>query len=660
MGSSKYLDSVLKVMPAIQARQIADLLNKLKVAGEIRSADEYASKLKELSVLINDTVPIPSFKIIPSIPWVLCSSAAHNAMMDAIKNDLEALYLQVNEIGNKLNDYHFLMMENLITDLEKGIQDQENTIKRLEWLASEDNEFSYALINSFESASSLRVIRSDLAAKGLFFDNRTLINKTEKELPSAVIDEYGKKLIISSQNNPLIRPISVTKQSDEYSYGTEEQVDFDNNINNLIDGKKNTYWTRTVYLFSPVEKVTTLLNFDLGIGKDINYIVIEGATIDPFFIESIKGIYTDGSTVDLISDEVEVNGKIRIDFNRVFVKAFQITFAVYSYIKAEYFVPYNSEVNELIIDSNKYSILNNELNSIEKTTAIKSLIADTLNTKSISTALNIVTEKKRKQINAFSYCLSLDNVWAGYSLYSDIGIFVSKPLTADNFGIIGVEGIENIKENTVKDSIEYEIIKRDRYPYFKENIFPIPKIGQTSIDSERLILIKKEDSSDIEDVGSLRFCPNVLETDKVKVYENGKELILGDANGFQYAVKINPSTSRFDWKSTWDDSYDFSNYTLSPQKMWIKIMRPNVNSIYTVEYTIRTSDSQPNDNTVWLDTEKTIYLSDKGRVIFRRDDLDKIITSDIYLQITLRKNTSISSISPELLEYGILGTTYVR
>lgn len=715
MATSKYLDSVLKVMPAIQARQIADLLNKLRVSGEVRNAEEYSDKLTELSTLINDQNPIPSFKQIASGMWYLCESTTHNIMMDALKNDLEALFMQIDEIGNKVNDHHFLVMKNLAADLERGLADQENKIRRLEWLSGQENEFSLALVNSFVSASLLKVSRSDQLNSGLYFDNRTYANKTEIELPSAIVDEMGEKLILDVSNNPIIYPVFVRRLNDQYSYGTEEVVDTDQDLSNIIDGIRGTYWTRNVYLSTRVPRVTTILDFDLGTAKDINYISIEGASAEPFIIKNLVGVHPDGSMSDLISFEVKVSGKTRIDFDRVFVRSFQITFSVCSYYKAEYYVPNNVNLHEFIEPHTAYkktarttltspaknvaaigdvpkrlqiSNLTSEIETVKTASTkvgiskiipsnrktqmvtlandIAPTVREVINSDKLSDLLNIPKAPKKKQINSYVYTIGLDNVWAGNSKYTDSGVFVSKQLTGENLGVIAVNTSENLGSGEITNSVEYQIIKRDKHPFFKEVNFPIPSLGQTHVESERLVLTKKEDRSDIEDAGQLRMCPYippdwaVQDGTPITVYENGKELLFG--SDYEYALQTIISASGqsiLDWEgSDWITASYLGNYKLSIPKVWIKILRPSSSAVYTVDYEIRTSDTYASDKTLWLDTDKTIFLSHKGRVNFRRDNLDAKIISDIYLQITLRRNIASQSKSPELLEYAVLGATY--
>lgn len=688
MSTSKYLDSVLKVMPATQAKQISDLLTSLRAQGEIKNADEYTKMLEELSTLINNEEPIPSFKQLIASVWGLCSSEQHNYMMTAMKNDLQAIYYQIDEIGRTINDHHFLFMKNLIADLERGLLDQENQILRLEWLAGQDNEFSIALVNSFISASLLRVARNDVEAKGLYFDNRTYVDKTEEELSSAVVDEYGDKLILGNVNEPIIYPVSAKRLNDKFSYGTREKVHTQNDIKNIIDGTRGTFWLRDVYLDRPVPKVNTVLYLDLGVAKDVNYISFEGATAEPFVISSLQGVNPDGSITSLIDSEIEASGNFRVDFDRVFIKAFKITFSVSSYEKKEYYVPDSSELSAIIAPEPTYRgsaitktippklgaiaglaakiTSNTSSDSASVDAALSKAARDSINSEKFADALNIpYSSEKKKQINSYVYSFGLDNIWAGFNRYQDSGVFVSKPLKSTNIGILAVSKKDNIGTSDIENSIEFEIIKRDNAPYTKEYKFPIPHIGQKEVRSERLLLTKKEVSKDIEDTGKLRFCPYIapdidLAEKPIQIYKNGVEIVLG--TDYEYAISTISDASGntvLDWQSAnWVPASDFDNYTLDIPKMWIRILRPESTAVYTVNYEIRTSDTYDTDKTLWLDVDKNIFLSDSGRVNFKQDNLDVKIDSNIYLQITLRRNMASQSTSPELLEYAVLGATY--
>jgi len=647
---AKYLDSVLRVLPAVQAKQLTDMLNKLKVEGEIRNADEYQLKLKEFASLINDKEPKASFRVVRALVWYLATAEAHNMMTTSLKNDIEALFLQVEEIGVKTDDHHFLMMKNLFADMERGLDDQENNIRRLEWLAGENNEFSIALVNSFKSAGLNKVPRSDTKAKTLYFDNRTYKNKTASELPSAVVSENGKKLILGTSNDPSMLPISARLFSDSSSYGTQIQPEVNNPISNLIDGTRGTFWTRNVYLPSQVEKVTTVIQFDIGLSKDVDYAIVEGAVEVPFYINQVDGVAHDGSIIPLRSDKIEVIGSTRIDFIKTFVKAIKITFSVESYTRAEYFVDKKSSVHQVLQPRDKF-------NTLERVNDLGPLTTEVLASKNLANILN-VPQGTNQQINSYLYPFALDNVWFGNSLYNDSGIFVSKPLKGDNLGVVAVRANENLGDDI--NSIEYEIIKRDISPKYNEIKFPIPYLEQTSVANERLILTKREGKHTIKDAGTLRFCPYVspdykfTDSDPVIVYENGIPLKKSDS----YLFAIGLDNAEFDWRYNFTHAAEFSNYTLDVPKMWIKILKPKANALYTVSYTIRTSDSYAEDKTVWLDKEKTAFLSNGGRVRFNRDNPDVTIESEIYLQITLRRNSASRSTSPELDEYAILGATY--
>jgi hypothetical protein len=659
MTTSTYLNSVLNILPAVQARNIVDLLNEFQAKGEIKDADEYKAKLEELATAVNDTDPKPSFEHIRGLIWHFTSADAHTMMMRAAQQDLFALFQQASEMGAKVDDHHFLILKNLAADMERGLADQENTIRRLEWLANTSNEFSMALVNAFVSASLYKVPRSQTGAKNLYFDNRTYQSRTEAELPSAVVSEHGQRLILDATNAPQVLPISVQMLTDSSSYGTQIQTDIDNNILNLVDGTRGTFWTRHVYLSETVPKVSTVLEFNLGVGKDINYMIIEGAAELVFKIESIYGIAPDGHKIALLTSETEINGRQRIDFARTLVKGIQVTFSTNSYVKADYITDPKAAIFEYFDPSMAYE----DVDLIE---AFGPLAAEVLTSSNLVDALNVPSGTSTF-IDTYMYPFALDNVWFGNSLYEDSGIFVSTPLKGNNLGVCAVQtrGTTSTTES-VSNSIEFEIIKQDVTPKFTETKFPIPYLGQTTVTSERLILTKREQDSTMADAGALRFCPYVDSswvfgtTDPVRVYKNGEELQIG--TDFYIAIKKTTNNNGLLWVDSWtaslSDTRVFSNYTLSPAKMWIRLVSPDSTAVYTVDYTIRTSDTYIDDDTMWLDTNKTVFLSDEGKVYFKRQNPDVTIESKLYLQITLRRNTASQSSTPELYEYALLGASY--
>jgi hypothetical protein len=649
-------------MPAVQARQITDLLNDLKASGEVRDAEEYQFRLQELATLINDKAPKPSFQQIRALIWQLTSSDAHNTMMKAAKNDVEALFQQVDEIGGKVDDHHLLVMKNLAADLERALADQENTIRRLEWLADRSNEFSLALVNSFTSASLFRIARSEVGAENLYFDNRTYQTATEVELPGAVVSEHGQRLILGSTNEPRVLPVSVTMLTDQYSHGTQVQTSVNNDLANVIDGTRGTFWTREVYLGEPVAKVTTVLEFSLGIAQDINYMVVEGATQVPFYIETVKAVAPDGHKVDLLDEPTEVSGWTRLDFPRTLARTVQVTFSMNSYQREEHYT--QSKETEL------HEVMMTSKDDVTRTEAAGPLAREVLASEHLGDILN-VPEDVSTRVNSFVYAFSLDNVWFGNSLYEDSGIFVSKPLKGSDFGVVAVRSDEYTDSpEVVPNSIEYEIIKVDTSPKYKETKFPIPRLGQTSVVHERLVLTKKEPRNEYEqailpDAGQLRFCPYVDpswdfgDPAPITVYQNGVPLTLGGDDGWYFAIHLD-SNNELDWETVFTGANTWSEYQLTPPKMWIKIGPDTLDptSIYTVSYTIRTSDTYIDDNTVWLDKDKTTFLGEGGRVYFRRENPDVTIESKLYLQATLRRNAASQKITPELREYAILGALY--
>jgi hypothetical protein len=654
MGTSKYLDSVLRILPAIQARQISDLLSKLQASGQIKNISDYQLKLKELAAAINSSTPKPSFEMINAFVWNLCSSDLQNTLLQSAKNDIEALFLQVDEIGVKLSDHNILFMEGVISDLNRVIAEQEETISRLEWLKNPDNEFTTAITNTFSSSIIGRTERNMANTSFLYFDNRLQIGKPKTELPDAFVSEKGDKLILGSANDSIVIPVAVKEQMSSTSYSSDFSVDINTNINNIIDGQRGTFWTKNVYLPSAVPKVTTLIELNLGSSKDINYMIMETGITEPFIIEDLIGISYDGARIDLLNNPVTVDGLIRIDFPKNNISSVFLTISTNTYKKAEYHIPAENSIHDAVDTSNRFS-------KLSRRQAIEPAAAKALNSNNLTKVIGLEPVYE-KRINSFLYSIVIDNIWFGNSEYNNVGIFVSKSLKISNIGALGLNTVEKEETGTIRNTIEYDIVKIDKFPKYTEQRFSILPIGSTLIPCERLILTKRSDRNNyINSVGMLRFCPHVKENwttgDSVPivVYKNGAELRI--SSDWDFAIS---KITDFEWKGSFELANKFEYFTLSPANMFIRILNPDETAVYTVSYTARTSDAYSIDTKLWLDSNQTIYMNRDNKIYFVQDDPDISIDSEVYLQITMRRNSAVSSTTPELESYVLLGASYSR
>jgi hypothetical protein len=646
-------------MPAIQARQIRELLEDFKESGRVKNAEEYTKTLTELSTLINADTPEPSFRRILALIWHLCRSVSYNEMMRAIKNDVEAAYFQVDEIGQRLNDHHSFMMKSIISDLEKTIDEQAATIKRLKVLGSSNNEFTHVQTNTFSASSTYSTARNQPSAIDLYCDNRTQTRRSAIELPSAIADIYGKKLILPSSETFRIYPVSVEQISDDNSYGTEIEVEVDNDFSNLIDGERGTFWQRNVYLSYAVEKVSTNLRFNLGKAKNVNYITIEAANTEEVYIESVTGISPDGHRISLLSTPLLVSNRARINFDRAYVRAVEVSFAVYSYEKVDYFVDPKEKLYD-IFDPNKI------LERSEIVDALSPAFQEAVIHDEVIELYNSTTLGSEK-VDRYLYRFALDNVWFGDDNYAETAMFVSRPIKIEDVGVLAVKTDEATTSSGINNTIEYDIVKRNTGSNIEEIRTPIPHLNQSLVVHERLVLTRKiSKTKAMNDSGALRFCPyvpsdySVQDDYPVIVYKDGVALTIG--TDWKYAISTVVgviSDEYLDWQNTFVQSATFSNYTLTPQRMWILINNPSPKSIYTVSYTIRTSDRTSDDTTVWMDIDKLSFLGEDGRVYFKKDP-ERSVSSDVYLQVTLRRNTASRRETPELLEYSLLGARYTE
>lgn len=704
---SRYLKSIMRTMPVVQSRQIAELLDDLRAKGEVRDAEEYKQALSDLSKLVNAEDPIPSFEQIKALVWNLCSSDAHNSMMKAATNDIEAVFLQTDEIGQRLEDQHTLVMKSMLKELEHVVNEQEDSIRRFQLIGSNNTEFRDVFLNSFGSTSLKRINRSQPDSTTLYFNNRDGKSVSEDVVPDAEVSQNGKKLLLPTLQEPRILPISVSLLSDKESYDTLINASVNNSISSIIDGTPGTFWTRTVHLKEPVNRVSTPLKFSFGNGADINYVIIQGATQYPFYVSEIWGIAPDGHKINLmlrrtntsvdsseetlidnpLEEEVYVDGTVRIDFEQVFVKDVHIKFAYSSYEEGDFWIDSNVNSHKIYEEDNTLEIED-----------ISTQINTTLLSSDLSAKLG-VPKNVKQHLNDNIYYFALDNVWFGNGLYSDSAIFVSEPLLVDNPGVVSVQAKErNVGElyigtdkelgdtasrNSLKatnaGSIEYELIRK-RIGSNNDQVidhFPVPFLGQTRVIRERFVPTKyvRENTNTeqvIKNAGCLRFCPLIKNTifwiHDIEVYRNDELIHLGSApNQFKVAFRLKAGTNDLDWTDNpGTDIVDFSNWDIPKQKLWIQVNNPSPTDIYTVSYSIRTSSRSeadlnlnPEQVVVYVDNNRTVRIEDDGKLVFDKDTSNEFLDrSELFLQITLRRNTASKSVSPELYEFALLVAPY--
>jgi len=653
MAGSSYLSTLLNILPAVQTRQIMDILAGLQNSGGVLTPKEFEDKLKELTAVVNkENRILPTFELSLALPRELCRSSIYNGMLTRAKNDINSAFLQLDEIGSKLEDHNILFVDSMIRDLDYSVDRQQETIKRLKWLAGKTNEFTYAIVDQLVNPRSID--RSSVEVKklyNLYYDDRS----DDIQNPLAY-DPLGKKLTISANNTDKVRPTSAQHLSNAYSYQTENEVDDpDNKLVNLIDGKKGTFWTRNIYSSVKREKVTTVLQFNFDTAKDVSYISIESGSSEPVFISSIVGVSPEGNEIDIYNTSVEIDGRKRIDFGSpFFVRSIIVFFETKTYKKIDYVVPKDVEILDVFESNDVFArmVKKEKLGKFTRKVIVSDKAAD---------ACLIPEDSKLPKIEKYRYLFSLDNVWFGNENYLASGMFVSKPLKIENVGTVGISTEDEVNTlNGVSDAIEYDIAKVDQLPRYNVTIIPVPKINQTSVESERLVFSARINSSTLDDMAVLRFCPlvpsdwEIGDDYPVNIYKNGNVLDLG--TDWQLAVSSvdNSLGSELDLKSSFFYITDFDTWNLLPQKMVVVINNIDPNAVYTASYSLRFSDSPGND-TVWLDDTRESYI-EKGKVVFKRPD--NLVKSNIYLIAKMRRNLSLDTSTPKLYEYSLLGSAY--
>jgi len=106
---SRYLDEFASIVPTIQGKQILELLNSATDTGEVRTLEEYQARLQELTDILKNTDPQPTYKIYEAIVGHPIRSDAFNTMVNTMVNDLDTAFKEINNIAEVLDIHKTLI-----------------------------------------------------------------------------------------------------------------------------------------------------------------------------------------------------------------------------------------------------------------------------------------------------------------------------------------------------------------------------------------------------------------------------------------------------------------------------------------------------------------------------------------------------------------------
>lgn len=691
---SQYIDKFAGTINKRQSDQILKLLSRYRNTGQIRSIQEFTQKLESLMRELTSTTIQPLLRLYVGEKGTDIDSESYNFMLDRVEDDLITAFEEANNIDEVQRSHEAIIRDVILKNLRSAVAELDSKITLFEFLNKDLRGFDSAIFSTFRESKEERTLREGVQTKIFFVDPR-LSNEEIPASEDASFELVGERLVLATQSSTFHTINSVRQIFDSNSPQSELVVEPpDNNILNIIDNTKGTFWLQSMLFTKDKPYIKTKLEFSLGSVKEINVIEIELASKHGLFLESIH--YVDGNNVvtDLGIDEQFIESVASVKISKIATSRIILTFRNESSTKAIF--EYEEDSESIEMQANRRSNVDNNIPSptyskfnVVSNNLIKNAqkdLDDLISSQKVKDVINVSTPESNT-FTGYEFLTGVDNVRLGISKYRDKSIYVSTPLTVSDIGEIGLKteetrpyidastgqiyitsttydiedtltGDSSIsigeKSNTwFQSSIEYWITRVDLNADGSINrttTFPILPLDTERIYHERLILdSKSSDSLENNDLGSTMFYTTRTDGD-IKVYRNG---IL-----IEYGVG-------------WDDvttSSDRTPNNLTPMKFNIQILDRLAGDIFTVSYTPVVSSTSSIPKT--LDE----YVSQGGlKVVDLVGDLTarvgsgQIITLDrvgkmgsgskVYLAIIMRQNAADSSLTPAVEEYTLVAGT---
>jgi len=668
----KYLDKFKSTIPAVQGRQIFQLLNGMKDAGNIRSVNEYNQKLQELSEHLRGTSPQPLSKFFTAFVGNLIDSDRFNAMVKAIGFDLETIFQEADNIATVLDLHKSLYKLTVLTALEKGVDDLEDLISLYEFMNRDINGFSQAQYNTFRNNDKRIIDRR--ANPGLFFDLRR--NELTTGNDDCQVDLYGQQLILPSSFREELKAVDIELLSDAettQSFLDVQQVT--SSLKNVIDRQKYTYWVYPILVNE--DNLSSLQTaggarikvcVDLGGVRQVNKMEIEPASPLPMILESVSYTGVDNATHN-INLNVSVNRNTSVSLGSIETQYIILTFLQESYEEVDYHYNPEADIWERVWrdDLDPEEIDTSRINRLAEDLRI------TIPDSSIREILDIPDSSSPQRVSAYQYTFGFDNIRFFQELYRGNGIFVGERFNVDSPGLLALHVDEynptvTIGNNEYNEfSFEYTLLKTNlsaNGAYLDQEIVPILPIEYNgTIENERLFLVYRHDAA-VNNTAVLRFTPNIWSQTPVVRKNLSDILVIGDPNdsSTDYVARAEGQSS---WQQDWDSVKTFIDSNSAsgavPMRVYIKFLNPSIHGVYTVSYRISTRNSENPSASASARTPR--HLTE--RIVLQDDHIlrtepteSPIARSEIYLLVCMRNNYIYDTSTAALREYKLLASKF--
>ncbi|MCK5292664.1 MAG: hypothetical protein KAR39_11700 [Thermoplasmata archaeon] len=626
-----FLEAWSGSIPAVQGTQVVQLLTDMRDKGIIKTEQDYRDALNRLTGAINATDPVPLSKLFPALLDQYIDSESFNWMIDKITSDLVSGFTEAQTIEDILVAHQKIYEEYTLAKLKQVIGIVEEKIALYSLLKQNQEGFVNMQYNTFTQVARSTNRSSPLAAQ-LFFD-RSSRKAIDNEF-DAVIDAVNEALELPSTVNTLLfvgaEEVLDTTTETDLEYYLEG-----NNINNVIDGTRNTFYLKAFLLDELTAGAQLTMALDCGALRPLNYIELYPVSDYPFKVTAIEYKAEDGITYSVELQEAdlldtEMYRPTRFHFTEITARELYVT------VLQEHYTLYSyngSSVKEQPQENLEGTYLESQ--------AVQDIVNDAIDDDALLAHLQDLFAEADSAVRVYQYLVGFDNIWTGRISYEDTGIFVGEVFTVSRCRRVGLSAIE---EDTTfilpnqQSTIEYWMYKQDYNAaggLIGITALPILHEGESEA-YERIHLTERTGGSSVANTTTLRFQGHWGAPDPttVSVYLNGIPLELG-----------------VDWTFTDSGDLGLVNYTR------VTITDPQGGEVYTVRYTpvqfLPGADTskhyQPNQPYAYYFGESNVIRTD-GQI--GSEDVEE---SDLYLIIVIRHNNNIDhSQSPRVNEYSLL------
>jgi hypothetical protein len=633
----KYIERFSSLVPAIQGNMVVRRIEDLKEKGQIQTEAEYNAALQEILSGISTTELKPLFEYTP-IQADISSSEHFNLMMDLVRDDLEVLFIELNNIFASIKAHDILFKDKLLDELHFTLRELENEAAKLSVIADAGNAFDEVLLNSF-NGDNFSIDRNNVFANDILFDLRKNLRIPNENLGFIDAQEQVISLPLAQEED-----IQFTNAAVKTADTTATQVNIqlvDSDINNILDADSASSWAYNILLKDPIKTGAKLsLELDLGDKREINFLRIHPISDFPVLLQKIQYVNINNNIVDLPDTTFfnrTLENPVRITFPDIIAKKIILVLSQSSSILFDY-------------DKNKSEVTFDDLKRNTRLSRSVAILTDnireTIEDPDLLAILPLAPDIPQSFTVFNQYVFAFRDIATGLSSYRDDGYFVSKAYSRPSLGLVGFDSGESIpkyfdEEAAVQakaSSFEYNIVKKDYNgagQLIHSSEFPVLPIGATEVENERLFFETGRTVIPLRFIGH----STADSGSGVKIFRNNTEITLG--LDWRFFDRLNPIN---------DSDTNLKTNLLETKIEILHSSDVTRSGIYTAQYIPRHINEPDEVVTIggitFLPTGVTEHPIKRG--------IETVESSDSYVKIAIRNNSIFINKTPKLDFYRLL------